>query len=181
LSSWNYFDGRGALVRSFGVNTSKGYEGTTDLEYDLMGRLLRTSNPYFAVNGATCAINLANLWTTREYDRLGRTKKVTTPDSNEARFTYSGKTSEVIDQAGKSRRQTTDGLGRLVELVEPNASGSLDDAANSPKTTYQYDALDNLVKIVQGAQQRFFKYNSLGQLTHERVPEQAATYSATDT
>lgn len=55
-------------------------------------------------------------------------------------------------------------------------------------TSYQYDALDNLVKITQADRQttpwvtqvRCFKYDSLGRMTHERHVEQDAPHYAPD-
>ncbi len=39
-------------------------------------------------------------------------------------------------------------------------------------TSYQYDALNNLVHITQGAQHRYFKYDSLSRMIRERQIEQ---------
>lgn len=59
----------------------------------------------------------------------------------------------------------TDALGRLIEVYEdPNG-------LNYP-TTYNYDVLDNLVKVIQGSQERFFMYDSLKRLIRVRNPEQ---------
>jgi YD repeat-containing protein len=45
------------------------------------------------------------------------------------------------------------------------------------QTTYAYDVLDNLVKVTQGGQQRFFMYDSLKRLIRTRIPEQATNAS----
>src|SRR6185295_1897810 len=77
------------------------------------------------------------------------------------------------DQAGKLRRSLTDGLGRLSRVDEPGSNNSLGDVSspNQP-TNYSYDVLDNLVKVNQGTQQRFFMYDSLKRLLRARNPEQ---------
>src|SRR6185295_784841 len=77
------------------------------------------------------------------------------------------------DQAGKLRRSLTDGLGRLSRVDEPGSNNSLGDVSspNQP-TSYLYDTLDNLVKVTQGTQQRFFMYDSLKRLLRARNPEQ---------
>ncbi len=43
------------------------------------------------------------------------------------------------------------------------------------ETSYTYDLLDNLVEVNQGGQIRKFKYDALGRLLYERIPEQTAT------
>ena len=45
------------------------------------------------------------------------------------------------------------------------------------QTTYTYDVLDNLVKVSQGSQQRFFMYDSLKRLIRVRNPEQGTLAS----
>jgi RHS repeat-associated protein len=45
------------------------------------------------------------------------------------------------------------------------------------QTSYTYDVIDNLVKVTQGTQQRFFMYDSLKRLIRTRNPEQA-TYAS---
>ena len=77
----------------------------------------------------------------------------------------------VADQAGKKRRSIVDGLGRLKQVDELNQDGSL-----YASTLYQYDTLDNLVKVSQespqGNQYRYFMYDSLSRLIRARNPEQ---------
>src|SRR5205085_11098621 len=40
------------------------------------------------------------------------------------------------------------------------------------QTTYVYDALDNLRKVTQGTQERYFMYDSLSHLIRAKNPEQ---------
>jgi YD repeat-containing protein len=66
-------------------------------------------------------------------------------------------------------------------LDEPDATGSLGaTSAPAQATSYMYDAMNNLVKVTQGTQQRFFKYDSLGHLTYERQVEHDAPHTASD-
>jgi RHS repeat-associated protein len=176
--SYQYMDGRGAVARTFSnLTAANGYQ-TTDVEYDEMGRAERTSNPYFSA-GAAAAITLTTgPWTTVTRDLLGRVTEVTLPDSNKIKTGYAGDTITVTDQAGKQRRQITDALGRVERVDEPDATSSLGTAAAPVQaTSYTYDALDNLVKIMQGAQTRYFKYDSLGHLTYKRDVEQSAPHT----
>lgn len=177
---WKYFDGRGHLVRTFGTQTTQG-RATTDTEYDAMGRVVRNSNPYYSAAGAASAINPGGLWANRQYDSFSRVIQLTLPDQTTAQAAFAGSVTTVTDQANKSRRRVTDALGRLARLDEPDSTGNLG-SVNSPTqpTTYQYDALDNLVHITQGVQHRYFKYDSLSRMTYERQPEHAAPHAAAD-
>jgi RHS repeat-associated protein len=82
---------------------------------------------------------------------------------------YSGNATTVRDQAGKQRRSITDGLGRLKSVDEMNEYPSTTVYAT---TSYDYDALDNLVHVAQGSQHRYFMYDSLSRLIRARNPEQ---------
>jgi YD repeat-containing protein len=99
------------------------------------------------------------------YDLLGRVKTVSTPDGATITTTYNGNTVTVTDQAGKARKSVTDALGRLIEVYE-------DPSGFNYQTSYLYDALDSLVRVTQGSQQRFFMYDSLKRLIRADNPEQ---------
>jgi RHS repeat-associated protein len=187
VDSKSYFDGRGAVTQAFNSYTSGDGWSITDVEYDSMGRAYRGSNPYYCTsNYGSCSINPSGIWTTRTFDILGRVTQVTMPRGDDAnpsyttsvQTTYEGEVTTVTDQAGKQRRQITDALGRVIRLDEPNSSGSLG-AVSSPAqaTSYMYDVLGNLVKITQGDQQRYFKYDSLSRLIRERQVEQSVNSS----
>jgi len=128
--------------------------------YDALGRVKQTSNP-FRPTTETAA------YTTISYDLAGRVTSVRTPDNAAVSTSYTGNTVTVTDQAGKARKSVTDGLGRLIQVYEdPNGLNY--------QTTYLYDLLDNLVKVTQGSQQRFFMYDSLKRLIRSRNPEQGS-------
>jgi RHS repeat-associated protein len=127
-------------------------------QYDALGRLYKTSNPFN--NGET------PVWTTTAFDELSRTISVTTPDSAVVSTSYSGNSVTVTDQALKKKKTVTDALGRLKEVYE-------DPTGLNYQTTYDYDALGNMVKVTQGTQQRFFMYDSLKRLIRARNPEQS--------
>ena len=140
------------------------YEGgdnyvVTETQYDALGRPHMISNPYRRWQSETA------VWTTQVFDALGRVLSVTTPDNAMVSTSYSGNTVTVTDQAGKKRQSVTDALGRLIEIYE-------DPTGVNYQTTYLYDVLDNLVKVTQGTQQRFFMYDSLRRLIRARNPEQ---------
>ena len=191
LTSYQYFDGRGAVTRTFLDQAAEGYF-TTDITYDKMGRVEQISNPYLTPysSRSTQPINQTGKWTKRIYDNLERITKIVAPDGNSVtnenvvQITYSGIVSTVTDTAGNARRQITDALGRVVRVDEPDPAtgdlGSIDSPAQP--TQYWYDALDNVVKIVQGGtwqgesvqggQTRYFMYDSVSRLIRERQVEQ---------
>ena len=60
-------------------------------------------------------------------------------------------------------------------------NGNLGDVGSPAQaTSYEYDTLDNLIHIIQGAQHRYFRYDSLARLTHERQVEQDAPWTTAD-
>lgn len=183
VTTRQFFDGRGATARIFSGYTATNGWSAQDIEYDVLGRAYRTSNPYYA-SGNSAAINADGFWTTSTFDPLGRVTQVTMPrgDNNNslttsASMSYAGVYTAVTDQAGKTRRQKVDALSRLIRLDEPTSSGLGATTAPNQATSYDYDSLNNLVHITQGAQHRYFKYDSLSRLIRERQVEQATNSS----
>jgi YD repeat-containing protein len=103
-------DGQHANSASFSIRI--------DTEYDGLGRVKRTSNPYRPEALETAA------YTVSAYDLAGRVISVTTPDGAVVTTSYAGNTVTVSDQANKQRKSVTDALGRLREVYEaPNDPG----------------------------------------------------------
>jgi len=187
VSKRNYIDGRGNTTQTFSNYTATNGWAVQDLEYDSVGRPFRLGNPYYCTTDyGTCAINSANIWTTSTYDHLDRIAQVTKPRGDDAnpsltvtvQASYVGNTTTVTSADGSQRRQLTDALGRLVRLDEPNSSGNLgSEGAPDQYTSYQYDVLDNLVRVTQGSQNRYFKYDSLSRMIRESQVEQVANAS----
>ena len=183
--SWQFANGRGAIFRSR-TRTPEGTYLSSDVEYDTLGRVQRTFNPYTAATADISSVRPASVVATQvtNRDALGRALTVQLQDNTTASTLYSGSLTTVTDQAGKQRRQTTDGLGRVIRVDEPDASGNLD-AGGSPAqpTVYEYDWLDNLTKVTQAAggvtQDRVFVYDALSRLVKERQPEMSPTLDDT--
>jgi RHS repeat-associated protein len=146
------------------------YEGSdhfiaVQTQYDALGRSFKTSYPFRPWKSESA------VWTIQAFDSLGRVISVTTPADNAVVTTnYSGNSVTVTDQAGKRRKSVTDALGRLTDVLE-------DPQPENPtglnyQTSYTYDVLNDLVKVTQGSQQRFFMYDSLKRLLRARNPEQ---------
>ena len=139
------------------------YEGGTNYiatqsQYDTLGRLYKTSNPFRPWLGETA------VWTTVAFDALGRTISVTTPDNAVTATSYNGNSVTVTDPALKKKKSVTDALGRLRQVYEdPDTLNYL--------TSYEYDVLDDLTTVTQGTQTRTFVYDSLKRLASATNPE----------
>ncbi len=167
IDAYQFFDKLGRPSRSFlHEGGSPAIFITSDTQYDSLGRVWKTSNPY-RTNGSNDAVNPSGNWTTNTYDVLGRVKTITSPDGAQIMTTYSGNQMTVQDQAGKSRSSAIDALGRLKQVIE-NPGGL------AYQTTYSYDVLGNLHTVAQDTQRRYFMYDSLSRMTRMKNPEQAA-------
>jgi RHS repeat-associated protein len=176
--AYQYFDGLGRPSRSYAYDGSAADRTWVAVKttYDDLDRTASVSNPQFRVDLED--FTPASV-TTSEYDYLGRTKKVTTPDgayvttSYDADLTTSpgGMRVTVTDQAGKTKSSVSDALGSLVKVTE--APGVAD---YGYETTYKYDLLGNLTNVTQGKagqtqQTRAFVYDSLSRLKSAENPE----------
>ena len=160
--------GRTAETRKFEAG---GYIATRT-EYDALGRVARTSNPFRPY------LSESPVWTTMGYDRLGRTNSVQSPDDSEVSSEYEGNVTTVTDQTGRQRRSVVNALGQLVRVDEPNNQKDLG-AVNNPtqSTSYTYNASGDVVRVTQGQQSRYFLYDSAGRLIRVRQPEQGTNAS----
>ena len=156
------------------------------------------SNPYCSTSDDTYGVE-----TYSPYDGLDRKEQITRADGTSIAHTYYGNlvssngglsaqqcsTSTygygypilMIDETGNLRQTWTDGFGRLIEVDEPNSSGSLSSGAG---TCYAYDLNNNLIGVVQqggsestctqslgGTYNRCFNYDMISRLTSATNPE----------
>jgi YD repeat-containing protein len=129
------------------------------------------SNPYCSGTDPTMG------WTLTESDTMGRVVNVThyggatipspgSPSSCSGAVCYTyganttGSTMAVTDEAGVSRAMTSDGLGRMTQVLD----------GTGVTTSYQY-ALSNLTSVSQSGQSRSFSYSSLNRLLSATNPE----------
>jgi RHS repeat-associated protein len=165
----------------------------TDTTYDGLGHVRTASNPYRTGPDPTTSAGTSTYF----YDAIGRKCLEVPPDgtlpsgnvcsstqpANTIFTTYSGNTTTVTDQTGKSRKSVVDGLGRLTQIFEdPGTSPHL-----NYETDYGYDALGNLLCVGQkgtstgtftnctsipsGWHPRTFSYDSLSRLLTSTNPE----------
>ena len=152
------YDGWGRVKES--INN---HNGQVNISYDAIGRVSARTNPFTAGGSPGPS-------TTYQYDGLGRVTTVTFPDNNTVTYQYSGVTVTTTDQVNRKKKSEVDGLGRIVKITEQNSGGTL-----SQETSYSYDLLNRLTEINQGNQTRKYKYDALGRMLFERIPEQSAT------
>ena len=144
-----------------------------DLSYDAVGNKATDTNPYRSASDTTYGTD------TTTYDALHRATKITKPDGSIVQTAYCANTTLVTDEAGHWRRSTVDGLGRLIEVDEPNSPTATVNSNGCPGsnepiwvTTYGYDTLGSLTSVVQaGSRQRSFTYDSLSRLLTATNPE----------
>lgn len=181
VPSIQIFDGRGSTLRS-AAWMPEGWLAN-DAEYDIMGRVIKTDNPYF-VSSNDSQTGKPNQFTTRQYDEQGRMWKIFACDSGTTpifQATFSGRVTTAQDAIGRQKRSFVDALGRLVRVDEPNDAGQLGtEASPNQATYYTYNTLDQLIRVEQGVQNRYFRYDAMGRPTHQRHPEQDAPHSFTD-
>lgn len=175
-------DGLGRLAHSQLNSDPEGIDYTDDA-YDAVGNKATTTNPYRTTADTTYGI------TSNAYDALRRVTRVTQADGSLLKTAYCGNTTLVTDEAGHWRRSTVDGLGRLIEVDEPNSPTASVNSNGCPGsgepiwvTTYGYDTLGNLTSVLQaGSRPRSFTYDSLLRLLSANNPESgnlAYTYDA---
>ena len=72
----------------------------------------------------------------------------------------------TTDASGRKGRSITNGLGQLVRVDEPVATGGTADAdlgaigTPAQPTIYKYDVFGKMVEVIQGVQYRYFKYDT---------------------
>ena len=169
LESISTIDGVGHFTQT--QITSISAAVSTSTSYDGLGHVYTVSNPHFAASKLPPT-------RTRTYtiDAIGRTTVLTEQDgSKSTQLAYCGSSTLVTDEAGKWRRNVTDGLGRLIEVDEPSSPTSTASscaASGANITTYLYTALDDLKSVTQiNSRPRSFGYDSLSRLTSSSNPE----------
>jgi RHS repeat-associated protein len=136
------------------------------------------TTPYCDTPGAVYGLSSRT-----DSDALGRPIKVTQTDGSVASTSYAANCTTVTDEAGKSRKSCSDGLGRLTGVWE-------DPSSLNYETDYTYDVMDNLWSVTQKGgdpsssnwRTRSFFYDSLSRLMSATNPESGIisyTYSNT--
>ena len=189
-----FYDGLGRLARTRLTSDPSGPD-YVDTTYDDQDRVLSVSNPYRTTQDPTYGT------TAYTYDALSRkTVEQHTPDNSSQQWCYdgiatssqtncgkhisatSGEWVDFADENGNDWQQTSDALGRLTSVIEPNGTST----SPSMETDYKYDAAGDLFSLTQwggtsgstGARTRSFLYDGLSRLTNVCNPETIPTGSA---
>ncbi|TWT56318.1 tRNA nuclease WapA precursor [Allorhodopirellula solitaria] len=159
-------------------------------QYDALSQRVATIYPdgnrqqftYDASSLLIAQTDLADNLATHDYDALGRRIMTTYADGSNTRFEYDsfGRMTRVIDQDSEQNERTTtwtyDERGLLTERTEADSqsvaydydqNGNLITTTSAFQTTsYQYDALNRLIAVVDGDQTLIdYSYDALGRIT----------------
>lgn len=143
--------------------------------YNQASNLVSQSNPYPAGSAVPTGTT-----TTFNYDALGRMIYQYQPGGNEyLHWVYAGNVTDFYDESNHHWQRTTDALGRLTQVLEPDPN------SNVPflETDYTYSGLNDLTRVDQwgGAKGssndhiRSFVYDALSRLTSSTNPEAGST------
>src|SRR5579862_2249078 len=184
------------LARITEADFSNDPSGSTYMErgFDSSGRIACLSNPYRGTP-SSCTSEPNQQYS---YDGLNRTTKVTNADGTTANTYYGAAVTTTVggittqlctvgtygtgfpmlsmDAASKKRETWTDGIGRVIEVDEPDSSNNL-----TVSTCYLYDANNNLSEIDQGSETRSYAHDGLSRVTSETSPEEGASGSSSGT
>jgi RHS repeat-associated protein len=167
------------------INTTKGFTiGSTiskQVVYDVLGRKLKESEPYFSS---------PSLWTEYEYDYLQRPTKITTPTNKMQTLVYEGLTSTANDD-GKVSSATVDALGNKTQTTDPGgtinfvyyATGQLKESDyQGNKITIEIDGWGNKLSMIDpNAGTYSYTYDGFGQIRTESTPNGTTEYVYDDT
>jgi RHS repeat-associated protein len=181
----------------------------TATEYDNLGRVARTSNPY-RVNASGYPIDCPPnnptqciYWSKPRYDELNRVVETFAPaKEGEPQVSlgitefgistvqdYVGTYTTATDASGRKARSITNALGQLVRIDEPTGTNNDLGSIGSPNqpTYYKYNAYDKITHVIQGKageatiQHRYFLYDYLGRLIRVKQPEQEVNLALSTT
>jgi RHS repeat-associated protein len=195
LDHWTTLDSLGRPVNDQTYNGTN-YD-TVQTTYDAMGRVSFVSVPFPCSTIGNCSYSYG---TTTTYDAASRVSTVTDNVYNgTVTHTYSvqaGKGTVDLsvltptpagDQStnGKRRAMQYNGLEQLINVCEINSNSDssacgLGLSNTGYVTTYSYDALGNMIGVLQGSESRTFYFDGLSRMTGEINPETGTTYYGYD-
>ena len=165
-------DGLGRTLHNTLTSDPDGND-VADTAYDALGRVYTVTNPHRSGSNPTDGT------TTYAYDVTNRPSSIKYPDGKTRLWTYAGNVTTIQDEIGSKWQQTTDALGRLSEVMEP------DPTTGSPafETDYAYDLQNDLQRVDQwggahgnaGDRVRTFVYDGVGRLLSATNPESGTT------
>lgn len=168
----SYFDGLGRTVKT----RAEGNDGkviVTETQYNDRGLVSAKSLPYFE------SLETPR-WIDYFYDPVGRVVQINYPDSTSEVRSYDKGRITLIDPNYHQKVEERDVYGRLVRVEE--YTGTEPNFSLYATTTYEYDVLDNLVRVTDAAgNETLIAYDTLSRKTSINDPDMGArsyTYDA---
>jgi RHS repeat-associated protein len=168
--------------------TAKNFQGDmvhVDTQYDLLGRVIRTSQPY--------KVNTSALyWTENQYDVLGRVIETRAPDAGINTFRYNGYTTVATNALLFNKTEVRNGFGELIEVKDhlggrleyvyntrsqlekvikyrPQTDTVYPDVTGPVTTLIEYDVTGRKTKMTDADKGAWeYKYNAFGELLWQR-------------
>lgn len=173
-----FYDGLGRKIQTKTSSNSAATQSiVVDTVYDGLGQAIKQSQPRYHASFWTYtppSTDTTILWSTSEYDALGRTKEVTTPDNKSTSILYklNGNWLETVtyDAEGHKKAHASDVFGRLAQVRD--FTGTLEPYYVLYSTTnYAYSPLDLLTTVTDANNVvTSMSYDSLGRKTSMSDP-----------
>lgn len=159
LDTTYVYDGFGRLVRLVGPGDE---HVVKDFFYDEEGRIWREALPYYSSDALNLSLRNGTVGNiTYSYDALGRVVEVQNPGGTVKSVAFDRYNVTALDENNHTHVYELDGRGRIVAVDEYNEA--FGGAEERYRTSYAYDAADNLVSITDAVGNVFsFSYDSLG-------------------
>ncbi len=172
----SFYDFMGREIRT-GARSFDGSMTYVDREYDLLGRVVRKSEPYFESEVGT-----SHTWTRNYFDVLGRPLALYAADGSTGYFEYDGYTQTSINDLGQKKIERKNGLGELIE-AEDELGGKIvfsyttagevrtTTAITSGSGSYSYGVIPGLCEQPTSNLQVVLCYDRLGRKTSMWDPD----------
>lgn len=168
--------------------TAKNFQGDmvhVDTQYDVLGRVIRSSQPY--------KVNTSALyWTENQYDVLSRVIETRAPDAGINKFRYNGYTTVATNALTFTKTEVRNGFGELIEVKDhlggrleyvyntrsqlekvikyrPQTDTVYPDVTGPVTTLIEYDVTGRKTKMIDADKGAWeYKYNAFGELLWQK-------------
>ncbi|XLS28977.1 RHS repeat-associated core domain-containing protein [Flavobacteriaceae bacterium M23B6Z8] len=152
-------------------------------KYDIQGKVLEESEPYFGHNGAS-------QWNRSTYDLYGRLISYQTANGKIVTTTYNEKT-VTVDDGTRTKSTTVDAMGNVISATDPGGTITYTYHPNNELKTASYN--QNVVSILidgwgrkielndPSAGKYTYAYNGYGELIQETTPTGVTNYTLSPT
>ncbi|MGG8496433.1 RHS repeat-associated core domain-containing protein [Tenacibaculum sp. TC6] len=170
------YNALGWIVKTgvLGINNKWTYK---NIEYDVAGKIVKESEPYFSY---------PSQWNTIAFDNYGRAIARTSFNGLVANISYSGLIT-TVDDGTKTIKTTKDGSGNIVKMEDPGGTiiytyhgNGVMKSANygSHVISTEIDGWGRKTKLIDPSAGTYtYHYNNLGELLEETNPKGATTYT----